>query len=77
LINKPTVCAQKRNVKVLCVMCSPKNQRQLRKQPRRLLPKNLMMMSAKKRLSRRLLQKKLLRKRQLLKKQSPRSLLLT
>jgi len=54
LINKPTVCAQKRNVKVLCVTCSPKNQRQLKKQSRRLSPKNLMM-PAKKSQSRRLL----------------------
>jgi len=68
LINKPTVCAQKRNVKVLCVTCSPKNQRQLKKQSRRLSLKNLMMMPAKKRQSRRPLQKKLLPRKPLRKK---------
>jgi len=49
---------------------SPKNQSQLKKQPRRLLPKNPMVMPAKKLQSRRLLQKKLLQKKLLQKKLS-------
>jgi hypothetical protein len=70
LISKPTVCAQKRNVKVLCVMRSLKNQSQLKKQPRRLLLKKPMVMPAKKLQSRRLLQKKLLPRKLLQKKLS-------